>query len=105
MAALQTTIDDNAPALSARESGTDTDELAFTVPRHDLEHDLTELGYYGNGVAMGDPVIVDASGFPSYNTTRKPDFSAPAAPANVRLRQGDLSGQCVTRYQPDRKRA
>jgi hypothetical protein len=105
MAALQTTIDDYAAKLTARESGADADEIAFTVARHELEADLAELGHYVNGLAKGDPVIVDASGFPSYGTVRTPDYSAPAAPTNVRLRQGDVSRQIIMRFQPDRQKS
>ena len=63
---------------------------------------ITDLGSYVNIVAGGDPVIVDASGFPSYSTTRVPDLSAPAAPTDLRLRQGDLSGSAIARYQAAR---
>jgi len=63
---------------------------------------LSDLGNYVNIVVGGDPVIVDASGFPSYSTTRVPDLSAPAAPTDLRLRQGDLSGSAIARYQASR---
>jgi hypothetical protein len=56
-------------------------------------------------VAKGDPGIVDASGFPSYSNVRMPDFSAPAAPANVRLRHGEVSDSIRMRYQPDRQKS
>ncbi len=46
------------------------------------------------------------SGFPSYETTgRSPDTAPPAAPTNLFLRQGDLSGSFVARYRPDRQRS
>jgi hypothetical protein len=105
MAELQTAIDDYAAKDAARAGHADSDELAFTVARHALETLLAELGHYVNGVAMGDPVIVDASGFPSYSTARTADYSAPAAPGNVRIRQGDLSGQWIMRYRPDRDKS
>jgi hypothetical protein len=58
-----------------------------------------------NGLAKGDPVIVTASGFPSYSTLRTPDTAPPAAPADLRLRQGALSGSLVARYRPSRPRS
>ena len=63
------------------------------------------LGNYVNSVAKGDPVTVEKSGFPSYETTRTPDTSPPAAPTNLRLRQGDLSGGILARYKPDRQQS
>lgn len=102
MPAFQTSITTYFAKLAARESKATSDALAFTVARHELEGELNDLGNYVNTVANGDPVIIDASGFPSYNTTRTPDYSAPAAPADVRLRQGDLSGSTVLRYKPSR---
>ena len=88
--------------LAARASSSSTDVIAATVARHELEGELSDLGNYVNIVAGGDPVIVDASGFPSYSTTCVPDLSAPAAPTDLRLRQGDLSGSAIARYQADR---
>ena len=49
--------------------------------------------------------MVDASGIPSYDTARTVDTSAPAAPSDLRLRQGDLSGSLVARYQSSRARS
>jgi hypothetical protein len=105
MTVLKTAIDDYMAKLAARASNADSDEVAFFVARHALEADLAELGHYVNGLAKGDPVIVDASGFPSYSTARTPDYSAPAAPTNVRVRQGDVSGQWIMRYKPDRDKS
>lgn len=57
-----------------------------------------------NIVAKGDPTKVDGSGFPSYETVaRPPDTAPPTAPQNLVVRQGDLSGSLVIRYQPDRQ--
>jgi hypothetical protein len=41
----------------------------------------------------------------TYNTTSVPDYSPPAAPTDVRLRQGDTSGSLVARYRPARARS
>ena len=49
--------------------------------------------------ASGDPVIVDKSGFPSYETGQPADLS------DLRLRHGDLSGEIAARYRPDRPRS
>ena len=105
MVALQTSLDDFNAKLAARASRASADVIAFTVARHELEGELSDLGNYVNIVAGGDPVIVDASGFPSYDTARTVDTSAPAAPTDLRLRQGELSGSLVARYRPDRARS
>ncbi len=81
------------------------DALAFAVSRAELEEHLSDVGGYVNIVANGDAVIVDKSGVPSYETARVIDTSAPAAPTDVRLRQGDLSGSAVARYKPQRPRS
>lgn len=78
--------------------------IAFNVARHDLEVALGDLGNYVNTVANGSATIVEKSGFPSYDTARPADLTPPAAPADVRLRHGDLSGEVVARYRPERER-
>ena len=78
------------------------DRLAFEHARQVLEDALTQLGNYVNSVAMGDPMIVALSGFPSYTTGHAPDYSPPAAPANLRLRHGPMPGSILYRYQPAR---
>lgn len=88
--------------LAARASRAKADIIAFNEARAVLENSLTRLGNYVNIVADGDPVIVEQSGFPSYDTSRTPDTSPPGAPTNLRLRQGDLSGSFVARYKPER---
>jgi hypothetical protein len=104
-AELQTAITDYDTKLTARESGASSDMLAFTVARHALEDDLTKIGNYVNSVANGDPVIVDKWGGPFYDTARTIDYSPPAAPQELRLRQGDVSGSAVARYKPQRGRS
>jgi hypothetical protein len=49
------------------------DVIAFTVARHELEVALGDLGNYVNTVANGSAVIVEKSGFPSYETAHAPD--------------------------------
>jgi hypothetical protein len=97
--ALITTYDDT---LVARASRAKADILAFNEAREALEESLGVLGNYVNGIAKGDPIIVEQSGFPSYETTRTQDTSPPEAPTNLRLRQGDVSGSLVARYKADR---
>ena len=103
MATLATQADDYDTKLSARASRSSTDVLAFNAARDLLEKTLGILGGYVNAIAQGDPVIVNKSGFPSYPTTRTPDTSPPAAPTDLRLKHGDLPGDLVARYKPDRQ--
>jgi hypothetical protein len=103
MATLQTQITNYDAKLIARASNAKADIVAFNDARDTLETSLGVLGNYVNGIAKGDPAIVVLSGFPSYDTARTPDLSPPAAPQNLRLVQGDVSGSMVARYKPDRQ--
>jgi hypothetical protein len=103
MAALQTLIDTFTQALTKRASKATADVIALAVARNDLETALSGLGNYVNTVADGDPSKVVLSGFPSYETSRTPDTNPPAAPENLVVRQGDLSGTLIVRYRPDRQ--
>jgi hypothetical protein len=103
MAAFQLLIGAFESALNKKASKATTDIVAFNVARNDLETALGNLGNYVNIVADGDPSIVVRSGFPSYETARTPDTTPPAAPQNLVVRQGDLSGTLVVRYRPDRQ--
>ncbi|MEY2563247.1 MAG: hypothetical protein QOH88_1440 [Verrucomicrobiota bacterium] len=105
MPALQTLIDIFEDKLQKKASKAEADLIAFNVARNDLETALGNLGNYVNIVADGDPAIVVKSGFPSYETTHVPDTNPPAAPQNLVVRQGDLSGTIVARYRPDRQRS
>lgn len=102
MADFQTLITTYGQKLVLRASNASSDVMAFNMARHDLEVALGELGSYVNYKAMGDPVIVLASGFPNYSTTHAPMPAIPAAPANVTIRNGDLSGSFILRCKPDR---
>jgi hypothetical protein len=102
MVAFLASITDYNAKLVARASGASADRNAFDQARQVLEDELTQLGNYVNSVAMGDPVIVGLSGFPSYTTGSTPDFSPPAAPTNLRLRHGDVSGTIIGRHHPSR---
>ena len=90
MAALQTLLTSYGQKLVARASRATTDLVAFNTARAALEDTLGALGNYVNGVAKGDLVIVELSGFPSYATTHATDNTPPAAPTDLRLRQGAL---------------
>lgn len=102
MTALQTRIDDFNTKLAAKASRATADVLAFNLVRDELEGDLGLLGNYVNGVANGLASIVADSGFPSYVTGQTAPSGPPAPPTNLRLRHGDLPGQVVARYRPDR---
>lgn len=103
MAALQTLVDDYDQKLIDRASRATADIIAFNEVRAELEQALGVLGNYVNGIAKGDPVIVEQSGFPSYLTTRPADTTPPAAPTDLRLRQGELPGTIVARYKTERQ--
>lgn len=102
MAAFQTQVASYDAKLIARASGAKSDTVAFNAARALLETTLGALGNYVNAIALGDATAVDHSGFPSYTTGGSPDLSAPAAPADLRLRHGDVSGSLVARYKPAR---
>ncbi|MEQ1861651.1 MAG: hypothetical protein ABMA13_17165 [Chthoniobacteraceae bacterium] len=102
MAALQALINTYDQKLVARASRATADVLAFNEAREILEEALGTLGNYVNSVAKGDPMIVEKSGFPSYQTAHTPDPSPPEAPENLRLMHGDTSGSIRARYKPDR---
>jgi hypothetical protein len=103
MTALQTLITTYDQKLVARASNASADVLAFNQARDTLEQSLGTLGNYVNSIAKGDSMIVEKSGFPSYETTHTPDTSPPAAPTDLKLRQGELSGTIVARYKPERQ--
>ena len=107
--ALQVLIDAFNNKLAAKASRATADTIAFNIARHDLEEALSDLGTYVNLIAKGDATLVEMSGIPSYDTARTvdpaPPAAPPAAPSDVRLRQGDLSGSAVVRYRPARERS
>ena len=103
MAAFATDLTDFDTKLNKKSSGAEADLVAFTIARNTLEIDLGNLGSYVNTVAIGKPDVVVKSGFPSYDTDHAPDTSAPAAPENLVLRQGEISGTCIARYRPARQ--
>jgi hypothetical protein len=103
LAALLTLITTYNTKLSARASKATADALAFNESREALETALASLGGYVNDIAQGDPLIVELSGFPSYVTSKTPDYSAPGAPTNLRLRHGDVTGAIVARYKTQRQ--
>lgn len=103
MAAFQALITDYDAKLVERASRAKTDMLAFTQARQALERALKTLGNYVNTEAEGDAMMVDKSGFPSYETNHTIDPTPPAPPANLRLSQGEMSGSFVARYKPERR--
>lgn len=102
IATLQTQVGNYDGALVARASNAKADVIAFNEARVVLEGSLGVLGNYVNGVAQGEPMTVNQSGFPSYDTAHAPNYAPPAAPENVRIAHGELSGTLVVRYKPDR---
>ena len=102
MTALQTLITTYDAKLVARASGAKADTIAFNDARDALEEGLGTVGNYVNSVAKGDAVIVEKSGFPSYDTARTVDPSPPGAPSGLALRNDELSGAIVARYKPER---
>ncbi|MCB1087373.1 MAG: hypothetical protein KDM63_10035 [Verrucomicrobiae bacterium] len=103
MTALQTLVTNYTEKLADRASNATVDVLAAKEARDELEEALATLGQYVNGRAKGDAMMVEHSGFPSYTTGAVADNSPPAAPTDLRLRQGALSGSLVARYKPQRR--
>lgn len=106
MAALLTQITTYNQKLANRASNASADVLVFNLARHDLEGALHDLGVFVNLIAKGDAMIVEKSGFPSYTFgpggSGTPPSAIPAAPADLKLRHGDLSGSVIARFKPDR---
>ena len=96
-------VDTYTDAVAARASRATTDFIAFNVARDALEDGMSELGGYVNLIAKGDATKVDQSGFPSYDTTRTADTAPPAAPSDLRLRHGDVSGSVIARFKTERQ--
>lgn len=108
MTALATLISTYHTKFAARASNDSEAVLAFNLTRHDLEGALHDLGVYVNLTAKGDAMIVEKSGFPSYTIgggTSPGPSAVPAAPENVKLRNGDASGSIIARAKPDRARS
>ncbi len=104
MVDFQSRIDLFDQALADKSSRATQATIAFNIARHNLEGDLWELGGYVNDLAKGDAMLVNKSGFPSYVTGTPANDAPPAAPENVVLRHGDLSGTIVARYRPAKER-
>lgn len=101
---FQTNISDMLAKLIAKDSGAYADTLAFNLSRALVEENLGDLGNYVNIVAKGDETTLMLSNFPYYSTSRTPDYSAPGAPTNVQMKQGD-SGSFILRYRATRRPA
>ena len=50
-------------------------------------------------------MIVEKSGFPHYSTSHPADKAPPAAPKNLRLKHGVLSGVIKARYKPAKEKS
>ena len=100
LAALIATYEQKLAAKASRDSQA---VISFNVARHEMEGALSDLGGYVNFVAQGDETIVGLSGFPSYGGSSAVAHAIPAAPANLRVTHGPLSGSVVLRYKPDRQ--
>jgi hypothetical protein len=104
MADFQTLIDTCNTALIKKASKAIADTNAFNVARAALEGDgLAAIGGCVNTVAKGNETVILSTGFPYYETGSSPDYSAPEAPTNLVLRQGDNSGEAVARFRPKRR--
>ena len=105
MAALLADLTTYQQKLATRASNATVDILAFQASRAILEGALHDVGIYVNFIAKGVTATVEKSGFPSYSTgagaTPGPSI-IPAAPADVKLRLGALSGSVIARFKPDR---
>ena len=104
LAALDGLIGTYRTLLAAKASRAIAATLAFQSARRELESALRDLGGYVNILAKGDAGTVLPSGFPSYGLVRPVDYSPPAAPQDLRLEQGALSGTVIARYRPERAR-
>ena len=102
MPALATLLATYGQKLAARASRASADVLAFNLARHDLEAALHDLGVYVNLTAKGDAMIVEKSGFPSFGGAQPGPSGIPAAPQDLKLRNGDLSASMIGRCKPDR---
>lgn len=102
MIALGALVGDYMTKQAARASRATADVIALKDARAELEAALGRLGIYVNDVAQGDAAIVEKSGFPSYGTARPALTGPPAAPRNLRLGRGSLSGSILARYQSQR---
>ena len=103
MPAFATQITTYNTKLVARESRALADKIAFNDAREAVETTLNRLGNFVNDVAQGNPLLVEQSGFPGYLTQRIADTAPPAAPENLRLRHGDVSGSILARYKAARQ--
>ncbi len=89
--------------LVAKVSRARVDKAAFDAARGALLTALARLGGYVNTRAMGEALMVEQSGFPSYAMGRVLRSGPPEAPADLRLKHGRVSGSVVGRYVPDRQ--
>lgn len=103
MADFQLMIANCNQALIKKASKATIDTAEFNVTRVALEEGLAGISGCVNTVAKGDETVVLSTSIPFYQTGNSPDYSAPAAPTNLVLRQGDMSGETIARYRPQRR--
>ena len=101
LATFQTQITDYQTKLQAKTSGAIADINAFDDARVELENSLKRFANTVNSTALGNGTIVDLSGIPSYDTSHPADLTPPAAPENLRLTHGELSGVIIVRYKAE----
>lgn len=105
MATLLALIGVFQTALATKASRATADTLAYNLTRQELEGALAHIGGYVNSEARGDATIVNKSGFPSYVSGRVATGALPAAPENLRLFHGALSGSILARCRPQGQRS
>lgn len=100
---LDTLIRDYSAKLQAKMGGGGKPAtLALKDAKLALALALRSLGNHVNGVAKHDPVVVEQSGFPSYQTLRRRHAGPPLEPLDLRLKHGVLPGTILARYRPRR---
>jgi len=102
LATFQTQIDDYMAKLQAKTSGAVSDINAFEAARDQMLNALKMFANTVNSLALGNGAIIDLSGLPSFDTTRIPDITPPAAPQDLRLFHGELSGVIIVRFKAER---
>lgn len=100
---LQTLVSDYNHALEAKLDGSKAARVHFLVAQSALREALARLGMHVNSVAKGDAVIVEKSGFPSFQAGRRPPMGIPSAPKKLTLKHGTLSTTVQARYLADRR--
>lgn len=99
LATLTTQKTEFEDALAAAADGGKTLTAAKNQKRALLTETLYLLANYVETTALGDEVKLLSSGFDVYNTERSPR-PLPAVPLNLRLSDGNLSGEVKVKVEP-----